>query len=273
MAVLESTPFYVVALYTTYADALQDHDRVIFTNVGSGNNNKIAVSARASCVSSSAPIRENNIKLKFDRTTYTSRVTEWAPDNFYGSFYAGLFNNSTRIASSSITLESTQPPIDTILASAQGATFEIQDVTNDQVLAWSSLVRTVSETVHSGATNLVRLTYSSTEPNASGSTIGFYVGMPIKFTGAVGPIIVNETIYYVAEIINESDFSISTTDGGSVLVLTNYTVTAAGMSCYIGELTNTAIVTIAYPGILNVTATENTSNFITSPTLPTNTKE
>ena len=271
LAVLESNPFYVVALYTTYADALQDHDRVLFTNTGSGDNNKIAVSARASCVSTSAPVRENNIKLKFDRTTYTSRVTEWAPNNFYGSFYAGLFNNSTRIASSSITLESTQPPVDTILASAQGATFEIQDVTNDQLLVWSSLVRSVSETIHSGSINLVRLTYSSTEPNASGSTIGFYVGMPIKFTGAVGPVIVNETIYYVAEIINESDFSISTTAGGSALVLTNYNVTAAGMSCYAGEVTNTAIVTIAYPGILNVTTTETTSNFITVPLLPTGT--
>jgi hypothetical protein len=271
LAVLESTPFYVVALYTTYSDALQDHDRVIFTSVGNGDNNKIAVSARASCVSTSAPIRENNIKLKFDRTTYTSRVTEWAPNNFYGSFYAGLFNNSTQIASSSITLQSTQPPIDNILASAQGATFEIQDVTNDQVLLWSSLVRSVSATVHSGATNLVRLTYSSTETNASGSTIGFYVGMPIKFTGAVGPVIGNQTIYYVAQIINESDFSISATEGGPVLILTNYTVTAAGMSCYVGEVTNTAIVTIAYPGILNVTATENTSNFITSPLLPTGT--
>ena len=271
LAVLESTPFYVVALYTTYSDALQDHDRVIFTSVGSGDNNNIAVSARASCVSTSAPIRENNIKLKFDRTTYSSRVTEWAPDNFYGSFYAGLFNNSTRIASSSITLESTQPPIDTILASAQGATFAIQGITNDQVLQWSSLVRQVSSTVHSGATNLVRLTYSSTEPNASGSTIGFYVDMPIKFTGAVGPVIVTETTYYVAEIINESDFSISATQGGAVLILTNYTVTAAGMSCYASEVTNTAVVTIAYPGILNITATENTSNFITTPLLPTGT--
>ena len=271
LAVLESTPFYVVALYTTYSDALQDHDRVIFTSVGTGDNNKIEVSARASCVSTSAPIRENNIKLKFDRTTYTSRVTEWAPNNFYGSFYAGLFNNSTRIASSSITLEATQPPIDNILSSAQGATFEIQDVTNNQVLAWSSLVRSVGSTVNFGSTNTVRLTYDSSEPNASGSTIGFYVGMPIKFTGAVGPVIVNQTIYYVAEIVSESDFSISTTQGGPVLILTNYTVSAAGMSCYVGEVTNTAIVTIAYPGILNVTATANSSNFITSPLLPTGT--
>ena len=76
--------------------------------------------------------------------------------------------------------------------------------------------------------------------------------MPVKFTGAVGPVITNNTTYYVADVINESDFSISTTVGGSVLPLTNYTITAAGLSCYVGEVTNTAIVTIANPGILYV---------------------
>ena len=269
LAVLENTPFYVVALYTSYANALQDHDRVVLTNTGTGSNNNIAVSARASCVSTSLPTRENIITLRFDRTTYDSQVTEWAPDNFYGSFYAGLFNNSTRIASSAITLEQTQPPVNDILASAQGATFEIQDITNDQVLTWSSFIRQVGETV--AANDAVRLTYDSTQPNASGSTIGFYVGMPVKFVGAVGPVITNNTTYYVAEVINESDFSISTTVSGSVLPLTDYTVTAAGLSCYAGEVTNTAIVTIAYPGILDVTATELTTNFITTPTLPTGT--
>jgi hypothetical protein len=278
LAVLENTPFYVVALYTSYANALQDHDRVVLTGTGTGSNNNIAVSARASCVSTSTPIRENIVTLRFDRTTYDSQVTEWAPDNFYGSFYAGLFNNSTRIASSAITLEQTQPPVDDILASAQGATFEIQDIANDQVLTWSSFIRQVGETVDAGPgvpddekRYFVRLTYDSTQPNASGSTIGFYVGMPVKFTGAVGPVITNNTTYYVADVINESDFSISTTVSGSVLPLTDYTVTAAGMSCYVGEVTNTAVVTIAYPGILDVTATELTTNFITTPTLPTGT--
>jgi hypothetical protein len=269
LAVLESTPFYVIALYTTYSDALQDHDRVIFTNVGAGDNNKIAVSARASCVSTSTPIRENNIKLRFDRTTYTSRVTNWAPNNFYGSFYAGLFDNSTQIASSSISLESTQPPVTDILASAQGALFEIQDVSNNQVLQWSSLVRTVSETV---ASNIITLSYTSEEPNASGSTIGFYIGMPIKFNGAVGTTnLVNNTTYYVASIISESEFTISATVGGSTFILNSETISVAGLSCYSGEVTNTAIVTIAYSGILDVTATATTSNFITSPLLPTGT--
>ena len=270
LGVLESTPFFVVALYTTYSDALQDHNRVMLTSIGSGINNYIAVSARASCVSTSIPIRENQITLRFDRTTYNSQITEWAPNNFYGSFYAGLFNNSTRIASSSITLESTQPPINSILASAQGATFEIQDVTNDQVLTWSSFTRSVGSTTAS--TDAIELTYDSSEPNASGSTVGFYVGMPVKFTGALsGTNIVDGTTYYVKTIIDEANFTISATVNGSIFALADKTIGAAGVTCYTGEVTNTAIVTIAYPGILDVTATAQTSNFITTPLLPSGT--
>jgi len=266
IAVLETSPFYVIALYTSYADALQDRDRVIFTDEGSGNNNNIAVSARASCVSTSVPIRENNITLRFDRTTYNSPITEWTPNNFYGSFYAGLFNNSTQVASSSILLEATQPPINTILASGQGATFEIQSVVNDQVVTWSSFIRSVSETTASD--DSITLSYSSTEPNASGSTIGFYVGMPVMFAGAVGlSNIENDITYYVKSIVDEANFTISETVGGPTFALNDEVISIAGLSCYAGEVTNTAIVTIAYPGILNVTTTEQTTNFITSPLL------
>ena len=270
VSVLENTPFIVIALYTNYADALQDHDRVVLTNAGSGTNNNIAVSARASCVSTSIPIRENQITLRFDRTTYGSDITEWTPNNFYGSFYAGLFNNSTQIASSSITLESSQPPIDSILASAQGATFEIQGVTNDQALTWSSFTRSVGSTTAS--TDAIELTYDSTEPNASGSTIGFYIDMPVKFTGALfGTNIVDGTTYYVKTIIDEANFTISATAGGSTFALADKTIGSAGVTCYTGEVTNTAVVTIAYPGILDVTATAQTSNFITTPLLPSGT--
>ena len=106
-------------------------------DTGSGVNNILSVSARASCVSTSLPIRENQITLRFDRTTYNSELTEWYGGAFYGSFYAGLYNNSERISSSSIGLQSTQPDIDTILASAAGAVFEIEDVTNVEVITWS----------------------------------------------------------------------------------------------------------------------------------------
>ena len=264
-AVLITVPFSVIALYTSYADAIQDRDRVIFTDTGSGNNNNIAVSAKASCISTAVPVRENNITLRFDRTSYNSQVTTWGPNNFY----AGLYSNPEQIASSNIKLESTIPAINNILASAQGVTFEIQNVTNNQEIVASSFVRTVESTTAS--TDIITLAYDSTEPNASGSTIGFYFGMPLIFLGAVGSSnIVQNTVYYVKSILNESDFTISSTVGGSIFNL-GQPIGTTGLYCYVGEVTNTAIVTMAYPGILNVTATAKTTNFITTPLLPSGT--
>jgi hypothetical protein len=150
IGVLESIPTSVIALYTTYADALQDRDRVLFLNTGSGTNNNLAISARASCVTSSQPVRENITTLRYDRTTYDSQVTEWTQGNFYGSFYAGSFQNTEQVASSSIVIADPkfgyEPPIDSILASAQGATFEIQSIRNDELIEWSSRTRIVTNT-------------------------------------------------------------------------------------------------------------------------------
>ena len=73
VGVLESDPVSVIALYTNYADALQDHDRILITSTGSGIGMTLNAGARASAITSASPIRENNIALRFDRTTYNSR--------------------------------------------------------------------------------------------------------------------------------------------------------------------------------------------------------
>ena len=266
--VLETTPSFVIALYTSYADALQDRDRVIFLNAGSGTNSNLAVSARASCVTSSMPVRENIMTLRYDRTTYTSQVTEWTKGNFYGSFYAGSFKNSEQVASSKILIAPPEfnytPPIDSILASAQGATFEIQNIRNQEVVEWSSRTRIVTDTT--SGTNLVTITPSeggTPDEGYVGPTTGFYVGMPIQFTGAgFGGLSVN-TIYYIRSIPNLTQFSLNDADGNLVTLSTGST--SAGLTALIGEVTNTAIVTIQYPGILNTTATEKTTNFVTIP--------
>jgi len=270
VGVLENVPTYVVALYTTYADALQDHDRVVFLSTGSGTNNNLAISARASCVTSSRPIRENITTLRYDRTTYDSQITEWTQGNFYGSFYAGAFQNTEQVASSSLTLFNETPAIDTILASAQGATFEIQSVRNNEVIEWSSRTRIVTTTT--GITNVITIAPSVGGAPLSldqpiGPTTGFYVGMPIKFAGAAfGNLAVN-TVYYVKEIVSLTQFSISATVGGLALSLTTASTTA-GLDAIIGEVTNTAVVTIQYPGILTTTATAKTTNFVTIPLNP-----
>jgi hypothetical protein len=267
VGVLENVPTYVIALYTTYADALQDHDRVVFLSAGSGTNNNLAISARASCVTSSQPIRENITTLRYDRTTYDSQVTEWTQGNFYGSFYAGSFQNTQQVASSSLTLFNETPAISTILASAQGATFEIQSIRNDEVIEWSSRTRIVTNTTVT--TNVITIAPSiggAPDEGFVGPTTGFYVGMPIKFAGAAfGGITVN-TVYYVKEIVSLTQFSLVDGNGADVILTT--ASTTAGLDAIIGEVTNTAVVTIQYPGILTTTATQKTTNFVTIPLNP-----
>lgn len=270
--VLETTPTAVIAFYTNYSDAINDTNRIEITDIGFDDENTINIGAKASAITAATPIRENNITLRFDRTTYTSQVQDWRAGAYYGSFFAGSYFNSENVSSSSIQLESVLPPIASILASAQGVAFEISDVENDRLLTWSSLERVVNSTI--SATNAIRLTplvSGATGPAASGSTIGFYVNMPVKFEGAVvGGLQVNTT-YYVKTIIDDTDFTVSLTEGGATVTLTSVTVPAAGLKCLVGEVVDTAILTVNYPGILEVTATQAGTNAITVPLNPTGT--
>lgn len=322
IAVLQTVPNYVIAFYTTYAGCIQNTDRVKLYDTGSGTNNIISVGARANAITASTPIRENQITVKFDRTTYKSQVIDWAPAGFYGSFFAGLFNNSTQISSSAIKLQSTgnysQAPVSMVLASSQGISFEIQDVANDQVVNWSSRTRSL---VSTSATNYsITITASDggmlTTPTL-GPTTGFYSTMPVKFSGvSFGGVTVN-TEYYVAYIYNLTSFAISldsaTTNAGSfvngtkyiidslgttdftligassntlgtiftatgagtgtgsaysIVTLSTATAPVAGTNALVGEVLNTAIVTINYPNILTVTQTQSVTNTITVPLTP-----
>jgi hypothetical protein len=285
---LEISPSSVFALYTSYLTAINDHDRVILSAQGSGTQ-QFSAGAIASCVTSSAPTRENNIVLRFDRTSYTSQVINWAPSGFYGSFYAGTIDNNVQ-ASSSITLESTVPPISTILASAGGESFEILNTTNQQTLTWSSRTRATIQTYGSATSypNAIRINPNpggaSVEGNI-GSTIGFYIGMPVKFVGSViGTTLTNSVTYYVKSLIQlpntitsvleDTGFTISTTvdnngNPGAVLVQNTASIVAAGLTLYVGELTNLAVLTINYAGIRTATNTIAGTNNITVQLTPT----
>ncbi len=264
--VLETTPTAVIAFYTNYSDAVNDTNRVEITDIGFDDQNTISIGAKASAITSATPIRENNITLRFDRTTYTSQVQDWRAGAYYGSFFAGSYFNSESVSSSSIQLESVLPPISSILASAQGVAFEITNVDNDRQLTWSSLERNVGSTI--AATNAIRLIPlddGSANPNASGSTIGFYVNMPVKFVGVVAGGLQENVTYYVKTIIDDTDFTVSLTENGSVVTLTNATISGAGLKCLVGEVVDTAVLTVNYPGILEVTATQTGTNAITVP--------
>lgn len=267
--VLETVPTAVIAFYTTYSDAINDTNRVQITDIGTDEQSTINIGAKASAITAATPIRENNITLRFDRTTYTSQVQDWRAGAYYGSFFAGSYFNSENVASSSISLESVLPPISSILASAQGVVLEISNVENDRQLTWSSLERVVGETVSAtNAIRLVPLVTGATGSTASGSTIGFYENMPIKFVGAVVGGLQENTTYYVKTIIDDTDFTVSLTEGGSVVPLSSATVPAAGLKGIVGEVVDTAVLTVNYPGILEVTATQANTNAITVPISP-----
>jgi hypothetical protein len=126
-----------VALYTTYRAAvtivksqLEIDDRVEFITAGTGQS-YLSVSARAIAYTASSPVREMKTALKFDRTSYTSKVTPWQP----GAFYAGEYTNIVKQSSSSLNVSNTLPfaylSWDTtgwsadLLASAQGSVLPI----------------------------------------------------------------------------------------------------------------------------------------------------
>ena len=264
--VLETTPTTIVALYTSYNDAVNEINRVKISAGTVDGDFALNVGAKASAITSSIPTRENEIAMRFDRTSYRSQIIDWEANSFYGSFFAGSYFNSENVSSSSITLQATQPPIADISASAQGAIFEMVSVANDHNILYTEFKRIVTNTVATG--NKIRLDpydKNNGELNSSGSTIGFYVGMPIKFNGAVIGGIVNETVYYVNTIINITDFTISDTAGGAIKSLTTETASSAGMGAYAGEVTDTAVVTLNYPGLLTATATQAVTNKITIP--------
>jgi hypothetical protein len=265
--VLETTPVSIIALYTNYSDAINDKNRIEIFDIGFNDELTLSVGARAFAITSASPVRELDTTIRFDRTTYGSQVKDWRSGIYYSSFFAGNYFNSNRISSSSIKLESTTPDINDILASSQGITFEIAAAENRRDLTWSSLLRKVGSTI--SATNAVRLIPlddGSINPNSSGSTIGFYENMPVKFEGAVISGLVDGETYYVRNILNDTDFTISSAINGSELSLTDQTVSIAGLSCYAGEVTDIGVITINYPGILQVTNTQANTNRLTVPT-------
>lgn len=272
--VLETLPTVIVALYNNYANAILDHDRINLYDTGSGENHTFNLGARASAVTSASPVRENQITLRFDRTTYNSQLINWQSGSYYGAFYAGNYSNSESVSSSSISLQSTQPPINSIFASAQGVAFEIVTIENQRTITYSSFVRQVDSTYSSNnSIKLILQDDGSGNPNASGGTLGFYIGMPIKFSGYVGSSgLIGEQIYYVNSIITLTEFTISTNSTGSpVQTLTNFSVGSQQLRLYVGEVKDVAIATVNYPGILPVSSTEKTTNYISIPLYPTGT--
>ena len=99
------------------------------------------------------------------------------------------------------------------------------------------------------------------------STAGFYVNMPIKFTGTVFGNIVAGTTYYVRTIVANTSFTISETISGADFALATATGSMQGEPVqYVYFATGTYNSTVT--SITSVTASDTTTDQITVPTLP-----
>lgn len=80
-----------IALYYSYRAAsvynlkttASDTARIEFKNSGSGTGNILSVAAQASCFTTSQPVREFDIQMKFNRITYDTVVTDWESETAY----------------------------------------------------------------------------------------------------------------------------------------------------------------------------------------------
>lgn len=102
-----------VALYENYRDAIistekvasEDTARVKFINQGTGNEQMLSITARAICFTSGHPVRELDINLRFNRVSYTTKITVWVSGAVYlandsivlheGNVYRCKVNNSS----------------------------------------------------------------------------------------------------------------------------------------------------------------------------------
>lgn len=262
-AVLETVPVYVVGFYNNYSDAINDHDRIEIYSQGTGSHT-INMGARATGIVQSAPVRENVTTLRFDRTTYNSQVTDWTANTFYAAPFIGDYYTSESLSASAIKLYSTLPAINSIPASAQGFVLQISDVNNDEQTYWSSFTRSFDRTYASLGTDtsVVRLAVApGSLPNASGSTVGFEIDMPIKFI----PVTISDSIfygssniqanttYYIAEVLNETDFKIKDSLG-TIIEVNTYNPGNNAVKIYTAQTVDTAVLTVNYPGIRTATS-------------------
>ena len=96
-----------------------------------------------------------------------------------------------------------------MLSSSEGFVFPLIDLMPKSTIEFSTFERSVQSFITDTITLNVNAPINST---TSGSTIGFYVGMPIKFQGPVNITGINggET-YYVSEVVDETQFKVSQT--------------------------------------------------------------
>lgn len=181
-----------IGLYINASDALNDTHRIEITSQGTGASHMIDIRARASCITTSRPTRQSTTTIKFDRTSYRSKVTHWVA----GGIYAGPFDRTASLASSNVFLYESQPFPNLTGSGGSGVTYNISNTTE--------------------STNAITM--------SSGNTSALSYQTPVTFNGTSGGNLLINQLYYVRSIIDSTKFTVSTMPGGDPVELTTSSV-------------------------------------------------
>jgi hypothetical protein len=97
-----------IAFYESKINAMNDNHKIDLTTVGNSTSHVLQLTARIIAFGNNSPVRELTTKIKFDRTSYRSVITDWKASVFYFSqftpsgFESSLGDNlskATKIAS------------------------------------------------------------------------------------------------------------------------------------------------------------------------------
>lgn len=182
-----------IAFFTSMLDAQNDENRVEITSQGTGDNHKFDIRARASAIVTSSPTRQLNTTIKFDRTSYRSKVTNWVS----GDVYAGPLEQYAGSASSNVLLYESEFFVATAGSGGSGVTYNVTATTEG--------TNTITMTGGTNPTN--NLAYQA----------------PVVFSGTSAGGLLIDKLYYVKEIVSPTMFTVSETPAGDVVELTSTT--------------------------------------------------
>lgn len=119
----------VLSFHRTYRDAILGINKVQFINqtlLSEDYVHKISITAKAIPNMGNNQVRTIKPILKFDRTSYRTKLTEWVPNNFYSSPYLSIGNDSSN--TTKLYASTNSNALSGTGGSGSGATFVIYNV-------------------------------------------------------------------------------------------------------------------------------------------------
>lgn len=122
IATIGDSELISVSLHDNYSDSIKGDNKIIFPgidNISESNTYTFGLSAHAVAATVNQKVRSIDTTLRFDRTSYQSRVTPWTPGEFWSSPYVSIGNDASSPESLFYTI-----PTDVVAADAKSVSLD-----------------------------------------------------------------------------------------------------------------------------------------------------